>query len=592
MKMEKELLVRTMTPERAAKVLKMHEVADGLISKHELGRVFIERIWPLLKEYIESDSFSKEAVLDVCNLELSHLRDSALLFCEKAFHTTLQKANEEDEAKRENEVAWRFRELAMFLNDKTVDIDTKLLDWAYFSWNTEFYFTLNIEELDIGQLIEEIDAEKIKETRHNKEFYGYGGDYLDVPDWLAYLTMYLECEGKYESINLIMEKMRYLPLQDALAHRLLLANTFVESIMIHNSVPQDYGVMMFKHWYQEIVKEGGTLRGYRNLDEKHPLFKEGNKLFEDRGNTIASTIKATMALFFERVGRNEVEKWYYGTSHFRGGMSNTDADESEAEIRQIIETYMEDTFKITDAMANFENAKYLVFLGNQCEKIKADELLNVLEKAYYNYLNSFQLYKLPAFGDELMEVFRGFTLSMRVRKTYSSEYKKLLVQYLTRHEGLGSRIDDDYNDKVAREVFVMSALMLMTEDEDLLVSDRKKIFNEVLDLLFLQINSCWMEHLQERYVDALKMAYVMFCQVWVKKRESFEIRLSQSVHNLFWVASVIVVGDGTLSNKAAQTIVNRWNKEHLVMYVRAQQTHRMKQYEWLKAWVTGISIMD
>lgn len=130
--------------------------------------------------------------------------------------------------------------------------------------------------------------------------------------------------------------------------------------------------------------------------------------------------------------------------------------------------------------------------------------------------------------------------------------------------------------------------MLMTEDEDLLESDRKKVFDKVKNLLFLQIKSCWMDHLQELYVEALMIAYVMVCQVWKKDRDAFENSLVQRIDNLYWVALVVSVGDGTFSENAAKMLKTRWKRERAVMYVRAQQTHRMKMYNWLKGWVAEI----
>ena len=97
-----------------------------------------------------------------------------------------------------------------------------------------------------------------------------------------------------------------------------------------------------------------------------------------------------------------------------------------------------------------------------------------------------------------------------------------------------------------------------------------------------------MDHLQELYVEALKIAYVMGCQVWKKDRDAFENSLVQRIDNLYWVALVVSVGDGTFSENAAKMLKTRWEREHAVMYVRAQQTHRMKMYNWLKSWVAEI----
>lgn len=134
----------------------------------------------------------------------------------------------------------------------------------------------------------------------------------------------------------------------------------------------------------------------------------------------------------------------------------------------------------------------------------------------------------------------------------------------------------------------MSALMLMTEDEDLLENDRKRIFEETADLAFRQINSCWMPHLQERYVEALKMGYAMACQVWQENREAYKLRLVNALENLQWVAMVLSAGDGKLCDDTAKTLKKHWEKERLVMYIRAQQIHQMKQYEWLREWIKGI----
>ena len=94
-----------------------------------------------------------------------------------------------------------------------------------------------------------------------------------------------------------------------------------------------------------------------------------------------------------------------------------------------------------------------------------------------------------------------------------------------------------------------------------------------------------MPHLQERYVEALKMGYAMVCQVWKEQREAYEARLVNSVENLLWAVMVLTVGDGKIYGDTAHALKKRWDKEHLVMYIRAQQIHQTRQYEWLKTWI-------
>ena len=590
MKMRTDLLIRSMTPVRAAEILKQHNVVDSYESKHQIGVAFAGRVWPLLKRHIEHEgTVEKEEIVGVCNQELQHLQESAIRFCEEAFRITLTEGENDELNKPEYEKAWRFREMAIYLNEHPDNIDAKLLEWAYLTWNYEFAYALELNENLIHTLIEEIDAEAIKKTLQNRDYYGYGGSYLDVPDWLAFLAIYLEENGLYDLLNKAIEKLQYLPIQDALAHRLVRPETFKGLICAKTNLSEEYGEMMLAHWYRRTVQEGATLRGYRVLDNNQPLAAEGNRLFEEHENSLATEVHSVLTLFYEKIGRNDVERWFYGANHFHG-LSGNNADESESEIRQIIVTCLEETFKPTDAMSDFANTGYLVFLGNQCERLKDDGLLSVLDEGYKNFLLTFQIYCLPKFGDDLLELLRGFSLSLRLKKNYDTEYSKLLGYYLTRHEGWGCKVSDDYNHKVIRETFVMSALMLMTEDEDLLMNDRKKVFDEVMNLLFLQINSCWMDHLRELYVEALKVAYVMVCQVWKNDRDAFETNLVQRLDNLYWVASVIIVGDGTFSGNAAKIMKARWEKERLVMYVRAQQTHRMKMYDWFKDWIAEIEI--
>ncbi len=584
MKLKTDWLVRTMTPRRAAEVLKAHEVVDSYTNRHGQGQQFAERIWPLLKRYsVDEDSVGRDEWMAVCNQELKHLRNSALLFCEEAFHTTIDELTEETRSKG-TEKAWRFRELALYLNEHPEEVDKNLLEWAGFTWEEEFVCTLVIDEAIVDSLIEGINAEEIKDTRHNREYYGYGGGYLDIPDWVVYLSQYLEASGQYERLYRMMEKLVYLPLQDALGYRVQMPETFVEMLKLSEGKEPDFCVMLLSHWYREIVREGGTLRGYEALGADQPLAKEGQRQFEIRESGIVESFKAVLDTFCAFAGRNTVERWYYGENHFNG-MTDSDAKESENEVRQLIEGYMEDTFTMRDAMADFANARYLGFLAKQCERLKDEGLINSLETAYQTFLFSPGMYQLPGFGDELLELYRGFTMPLQMRGTHKQRYKGLLREYLTRHEGLGSKIKDDYNNKVYREVFVMSALMLMTEDEDLLESDRRQIFEETTDLAFRQMNSCWMPHLQERYVEALKMGYAMVCQVWKEQREAYEARLVNSVENLLWAVMVLTIGDGKIYDDTARVLKKRWEKEHLVMYIRAQQIHQTRQYEWLKTWI-------
>lgn len=582
--MKTDWLVRTMTPGRAADVLKTHEVVDSYTSRHGQGQQFAERIWPLLKRYVaDEDTVGRGEWMAICNQELKHLRDSALLFCEDAFHTNIDELSEKTRSKG-TEKAWRFREMAIYLNEHPEEVDKNLLEWAGFTWEEEFVYTLAIDEAIVDSLIEEINAEEIKDTWHNREYYGYGGGYLDIPDWVAFLSQYLEASGQYERLYRVMEKLVYLPLQDALAYRVQMPETFVEMLKLSGGKDPKFCVMLLSHWYREIVREGGTLRGYEALGGDQPLAKEGQRQFEIRESGIAESFKTVLDAFCALAGRNAVERWYYGENHFNG-MTDSDAKDSENEVRQLIDGYLENAFTVRDAMADFANARYLGFLAKQCERLKDEGLINSLETAYQTFLFSPGMYQLPGFGDELLELYRGFTMPLQMRGTHKQRYKGLLREYLTRHEGLGSKIKDDYNNKVYREVFVMSALMLMTEDEDLLESDRRQIFEETTDLAFRQMNSCWMPHLQERYVEALKMGYAMVCQVWKEQREAYEARLVNSVENLLWAVMVLTIGDGKIYDDTARVLKKRWEKEHLVMYIRAQQIHQTRQYEWLKTWI-------
>ena len=100
--------------------------------------------------------------------------------------------------------------MANYLNEHADGIDYRLLDWAYFVWHTEFAGTLDLSDDVIDDLIENINADKIKDTRHNREYYDYDGDMLDLPDWLAYLTIYLEDRLRYDKLNEIVERLKYI----------------------------------------------------------------------------------------------------------------------------------------------------------------------------------------------------------------------------------------------------------------------------------------------------------------------------------------------------------------------------------------------
>ena len=428
-----ELLMRRMTPERAADVLNTHNAVDDYLSKydrHTVGLSFAERIWPLLQRYnADEDSVNNEEVLAVCNQEKDVYRESALVFCEIAFHTTFEGVREEAREKKVFK-AWRFREMANYLNEHADGIDYRLLDWAYFVWHTEFAGTLDLSDDVIDDLIENINADKIKDTRHNREYYGYDGDMLDLPDWLAYLTIYLEDRLRYDKLNEIMERLKYGPLQNALAYRFHYHETFVELSKIRGAAARELNLIMLSQWYRHVVQEGATLRSYYQLDSNHPLSTIGQRTFEKWEGGIKDLLQNTFGYFFGSLGRNNVEKWYY-TEHYYGGLPNTDVEESEKEIRQIVSGFLADTFSPGDAMANFANADYLVFLGDQCERLRNNTLADTLWSGYNYYLHSKELYRLPEFGDGLMELLRGFTLPMRLRKSHMADYKQLLELYFT-----------------------------------------------------------------------------------------------------------------------------------------------------------------
>lgn len=295
-------------------------------------------------------------------------------------------------------------------------------------------------------------------------------------------------------------------------------------------------------------------------------------------------VKDSLSLFGNVLSMHDVEKWYFAGYRYLG-QSTAGVMLSENVIRQHIDRYMEENFDPDRAMDDFACANYLVFLGNQCERLNHKALAETMRRAYRHYLYSIEIYRLPQFGDEWLELLRGYSLPIRMNMSHITEYWQLMAQYMTRHEGLGARISQDFNDKVTRESFVLSSLILIAEDDDLVEEERKTIFYEVLSHTFKQIHACWMDHLQERYADVLRVAYLVVCQQWKDEKESFEKALVVELDSLLMVASVLSLSDEQLSDQAVHLLMRRWDHEKMVLNIRCYQTHRMNLYRNLEKWI-------
>ena len=129
----------------------------------------------------------------------------------------------------------------------------------------------------------------------------------------------------------------------------------MELSKIRGAAARELNLIMLSQWYRHVVQEGATLRSYYQLDSSHPLSTIGQRTFEKWEGGIIDLLQNTFGYFFGSLGRNNVEKWYY-TEHYYGGLPNTDVEESEKEIRQIVSCILADTFSTVDAMAKLENA--------------------------------------------------------------------------------------------------------------------------------------------------------------------------------------------------------------------------------------------
>ena len=588
MKEQTRELILSHTSERAIKIQNTREAVDSMVSqdaRHKLGQAFAQAILPLLLRYVEDDSsVKKEEIISICRQEKNHLQRSALLFCEEAFHTQLVNAEEDDAGKKDIEKAWRYRELAYVIMEQPDIIGIQFLDWAYFCWHEELFCVVELSDSKLSELLAQIDADKIKYTRHNQEYYAYGGSYLEIPEWIEYLIAYLEAHDKYDMLRELIERLVYVELQDAAAFHMRLPETFVEVVKVNTTIAPELTGIMISHWYRELVQQGAILRGYSLLQNEHQLIIDGKKIYTERESSLNDSVRSTLDFFIQLLGRNAVERWYFGECHYHGE-NDSNISESEKETRQIVEFFLFSTFKPSDAMTDFTNADYLIFLGEECERLQDKNLASSLRIAFDRFLFSSEMYKLTKFDDRLLNLLRAYSLPMRMEKTVKDEYRLLMGRFLTRHEGLGMKMDDDFNNEVQREVFVLSSLLLIAEDEDILEGNRKQIFNEVAEHVLMQLRSCWMDHLQEKYIEALKVAYLVLCQQWDGDRRNFELQWAQSIDSLYMLAMVLSVGEHELCNDAKVIIRKRWVNEHTVIYVSVAQIHRMNLYNALKKWV-------
>lgn len=576
-------------PQRVLEVIHARQIADSYFNntaRHEHGQAFVGKIWPLLERYIRDDeSVSKDEVKAVCNGELDHLQKSAMMFCEEAFRMELLAFDEsKDSPSDKGNLAWRYRELASYLNQHQELVTKDVLDWAYFCYHLEMILTLEIPEDHLKEMIDGIDAEEIKNTYHNKEYFNYGGSYLDVPQWIGFLMAYLEFWERYDLISTCFKKMKYPELQDALGYCLGFSETCLNLIDTMDGDETELGLVLLGHWRRLLVRNYGVLKAYNDLYKGHELFKKGYSLLDEREKGLEKEIGGTIEKFTRFLGRDAVERWYF-EHEYQQGLVDSAAKSASEEIEKLMRNYLDGTFDGQYAKSDYLNYRYLIYLCEHCEVLRDKGLADVVAKGYETFLSSKEVYRLPEFGEELLEFIRGFILPMRVNQNYEESYQVAMSQYLVLYEGITARVDETYNERAIRESIVLASLLLLSEDDNILEGKRHEIFWKVMDHLVRQICSCWMDHLQAYYLNALKTGYLVACQIWKKDKTDYERLMIEEVESMYMLEELFDVAEDEIEAESKKMMKERWEDEKEVMKIRAGQIHEMNRWNRIEKWM-------
>ena len=605
-----------MEPERADRQYKCSSIVAQHCNdecKHHYAQVFFQKISDALDSEIKDETVSIADVVAACEDMIETLRVSAKLFVQEVFRINLGIEEPDDvDSLDQRRVSWFYAEYANYLNEHQNIITVAHLQWAGWKWNYEFESRIQIPNDLIQRLIDNLSSDKLlsiprttrliggydvkmNEIAQLNEFERWqelkrGSDYLEFPEEYMFLVYYLESREMYKELEALLSKLNQLVLFDSMLYHIQYPETFRRLAESNAFFGIDYQLSLLNHWLRASMKVHCNMKMYESMDEQSHLNRE---LLQSAQNAAAEWFKTVTAFIneqiqvtIERIGYGNVSRWFFTR---RWTNSNRDSLQTDAEqlFAGRIKEILYNGFDSSQIIVDFRNMDYLGFVAAECAPSKGLESkgFEILCKLYTNFLDSDNLYGNLELNEKSLMFLRGFANSIAYQSnSFLLNAQKLMNKYKVRNEGWS--ITDDIVKAVAREVILLSAIVLIYEIDDRLESEREELYQQVQARLLQQVRTCRYDFLQEKYLLPLQITELVNLQLRQKNSiKSFEQSLLRDLADIYLIIEVLGQNEH-LSGATIQQLKKRWYDEKDGLQIIASQTRRKTQFEEADQWIT------
>lgn len=607
---------------------KCHADVEALLKddgKRKYADKFITAIWPLVKQEINGEQPSISEVSNICNAVFETLRLSATLFAQDVFRFSLVKREDQEndgyelphyDDKELAKVEWWYAELANYLNAHPAEVTVETVQWAEWNWHYEFASRLITPKDVEGQILSMANADTIYANHRTlhlvegaiptewlmsdqtslNEKWNYirrYSSYIELPSDLLFLVHHYEESELIEGISGLIQSIADPVLVDSLMFHLGYPSTF-EALMdyTHNELTL---LSLLEHWTRS------TLVSQCNMEAIQAYSQEGDSKYDKTllGKSVRTAqdwckdfqkyVEKTMCRINSSLESRNLHLWYFGRN-WTIQASESLQYRNEKQFRQYCKAYFVEKFSTADIMEDFPNRDYLAFVGCVCaekHQFTTGDCLRVL-KAYRNYLNNDSLFGKLELEENNLNFLRGLAFSItHIEGDLVQKAESVIDKYKVRNEGWN--LTEDYIKGVVKEAIVLSAALLIYENDDYLPKDRNALLEKVLSSLIIQVRTCRHEYLQEYYQLPLQIAETILLQLHPEKTKEFEITMCRSISDLYILSSVLSL-DENLDGEVVSILTSRWCEEYEGLKIIATQCRKSMAYNRLKEWVERLTI--
>ena len=512
---------------------------------------------------------------------------------------------------REARVSMLYRYFAEYINDHRDLVDKLLLGWAYWNYDLQFSEHLKLEEEYIEKLIAGIDSEELLTTFRSIEgidvecyrqlmkgtypscvaFWEVvtdGADYGELPEWIGYISLYLQDAGNLRLLNKLFEQLRYPLLQSTLGYHVLWTETAFT--LLKDAGDDILRLVFLEMWYRNFAREGSTLQLYESEQPRvsSQILQEGKKLFKQWNAELGFSVEDILHVLEPKTGWDTIFEWYFCDRHRRG--SGLYSKEIQNRLNEAIEIQLTQVFGPKMLAAGNSNQAFIQFVCNQSlEKFEDKESWMILRSAIERLFGDIHERPLPKFEASSLPLWRGYAYAFaRTSDELILGVQRRMNEVRTYFEGyLDEQDSSKLLEKIYRECFTLSSMMLIAELDNIDEAVRKAVFDEVVERLFQQIDAADGDALRASYIVPLQTAVLVSSQI-MKDRQTWVLnRTANELPDFYEMMQVISVAKSVDEDTMA-ILKDRWAGEKEVIALRSDQIDGGKKYREIEQWVEGM----